>query len=97
MAIKIDMCKAYDKVEWPLVINMIEKCGFNNNWTKWILDCMSLLSYKILINGSLGPQSKPLRGLKQGNPISLFIFLLYSKGLSASLVSKERNRFLFRI
>lgn len=90
MAIKIDMNKAYDRVEQNMVVNIMRKCGFNENWRNWIVSYMSYVSYRVLVNGSLGPPIIPSHGLKQGDPISSFLFLLCSECLSASLVAKER-------
>lgn len=54
------------------------------------MSCMSSVSYNILINGSPNPCIMPSRGLRQGDHISPFLFLLCTKDLLASLVSKER-------
>lgn len=91
MAIKLDMSKVYDKVEWAIVIEMIKKCGFRLNRRKWVYECISSVSYNILINGSPRSQITPTRGLQQGDLISSFIFLLCFEGLYAAFKAKERD------
>lgn len=88
MAIKIDMSKAYDQMEWSIVDSMTDKCGFSSKWRRWIMSCMSSMTYNILVNGSLGPYISPSRGVRQGDLISPFLFLLCMEGLSTSIVVK---------
>lgn len=64
IALKIDMSKAYDRVEWLMVISMMQRVGFNFNWQKWVMEYMSLVLYKILINGSPSEQINPSRGIR---------------------------------
>lgn len=82
MAIKIDMSKAYDRVEWDMIISMMERIDFNQKWKIKIKECISSVSYKVLINGSLRQEILPFRGLRQGDPISPLIFFLCAEGLS---------------
>ena len=51
MAIKLDMSKAYDHVEWGLLAKIIEKMGFCMYWIKWIMECITTISYSVNING----------------------------------------------
>lgn len=72
MALKIDMSKTYDRVKWPMIISMMQRVVFNAKWQKWVLECISLVSYRVLINGSPGDRIIPSRGIRQGDPISPF-------------------------
>lgn len=61
--------------------------GFSSTWQKWIMLCVSTVSYSISFNSSsIGPIT-PKRGLRQGDPLSPYLFLLRVEGLS-SLLSK---------
>lgn len=89
MTIKLDMRKTYDKFEWDMIIAMMKKVGFNQKWRRWIKDCISSVSYRVLINGSLGNELIPSRGIRQGDPLSPFLFLLCIEGLSVTLLDLD--------
>lgn len=83
MAAKLDMSKAYDRVEWGFLKTMMEEMGFAPSWVTFILKCVSTVSYTILLNGTKGECFRPTRGLQQGDPLSPYIFLLCNEGLSS--------------
>ena len=82
MAMKLDMSKAYDHVEWNFLCRLMEKMGFEDRWIQLIYGCISFVSYSILVNGEPHGDIKPTRGLRQGNPLSPYLFLLVSEGLN---------------
>lgn len=82
-ALKADMAKAYDRVEWRFLCGMMRRLGFNEKWIKLIFHCISTVQYSICINGKVVGNIRPSRGLRQGDPLSPFLFLLCAEGLSA--------------
>lgn len=91
MAIKLDMSKAYDRVEWDFLQAMLHKLGFSEQLIDMIMKCVSSVSYKILSGQQeIGP-IVPGRGLRQGDPLSSYLFILCTEGLSALIKENERT------
>ncbi|KAA3486788.1 reverse transcriptase [Gossypium australe] len=91
MAVKLDMSKAYDRVEWDFIKEVMIKMGFEINWVALIMKRISTVSYVVTFNGNRGRTFQPSRGLRQGDPLSSFIFLICSEGLSALMRTVTQN------
>lgn len=70
------------------------RMGFCSRWVELIMRCVESVNFSVLINGVPGPFFKSRRGLRQGDPLSSYFFLLCSEGFFALLSrEEERNNF----
>jgi hypothetical protein len=93
MAVKLDMSKTYDRVEWPFLEAMMRRMGFEEQWIKLIMTCVQSVSYSVMVNGASYGKIVPSRGIRQGDPLSPYLFLLVAEGLSSLMNrAKEEGR-----
>ncbi|GJV23314.1 RNA-directed DNA polymerase, eukaryota [Tanacetum coccineum] len=81
---KVDFEKAYDSVRWDFLDDVLRKFGFGDKWCKWIQCCLHSSRGSIIINGSPTDEFKFGKGLKQGDPLSPFLFILIMETLHLS-------------
>ncbi|KAH1045709.1 hypothetical protein J1N35_036493 [Gossypium stocksii] len=86
------MSKAYDRVKWDFLNQMMSKMGFNEAWIQLIMRCISIVSYSVVLDGISGEVFTLKRGLRQGDPLSPFSFLICNEGLSTLLkIAREEG------
>ena len=85
MLVKLDIAKAYEKLNWQFIRKILEYFGFNQNWANWVMNLVSSVFFSILVNGVPSGIIKPSRGIRKGYPLSLFLFILMVEGLGRSI------------
>lgn len=91
MAMKLDIIKVYDRVEWSFLEAILMKMGFHHQWISRIMTYVSAARYTIVHGGhEIGPIT-PTREIRQGDSLSPYLFILCAEGLSA-LIQKYENR-----
>jgi hypothetical protein len=85
LILKVDFEKAYDSVDWQFLDYMLGRFGFSAHWRSWIRACVFSGSMSILVNGSPTEEINIQCGLKQGDPLAPFLFLLVAEGLGGMM------------
>lgn len=76
IAIKLDMSKIYDRVKREFLKAVMIQMGFNFQWIKLVMECVTIVSYSLLINGEPQPNFKPTTGIRQHDSLSPYLFIM---------------------
>ncbi|GJR49138.1 RNA-directed DNA polymerase, eukaryota, reverse transcriptase zinc-binding domain protein [Tanacetum coccineum] len=85
-ALKIDLQKAYDTVSWPFLEKCLKQFGFHEKMVKWIMTCVTSTTFSLWINGQAYGYFIGARGLRQGDPISLYLFTIVMEVLNLIMI-----------
>jgi hypothetical protein len=91
MLFKVDFEKAYDSVDWGYLDSVMKGMSFPVLWRKWVRECVSTATAVVLVNGSPTDEFHLQRGLRQGDPLSPFLFLLAAEGLNVLMKAMVEN------
>ncbi|KAL0013776.1 hypothetical protein SO802_000845 [Lithocarpus litseifolius] len=89
MAMKLDISKAYDRVEWPFLKGIMLRLGLPKVWVDRVMTCVMTPTFSVCINGKAYGNITPSRGIRQGDPLSPYLFLLCAEGFSSLLAKAE--------
>ena len=79
---KLDLEKAYDHINWDFLFYMLERFGFGERWKGWIYQCVSMVRFLVLMNGTPKDFFDSSRGVRQGDPLSLLLFVVVMEAFS---------------
>ena len=89
--VKLDMSKAHDRVEWCFLEKMMCTLGFCEEWVRTIMKCVTIVKYRIKVNGGLIEEIITEHGLPQGDPLSPYLFLQCAKAFCCLVHTAEED------
>ncbi|XP_026442379.1 uncharacterized protein LOC113341880 [Papaver somniferum] len=92
LGLKLDISQAFDTVSWSFVLEVFRRYGFSEDWCSWIHNILKFARISILLSGSPEGFFKITRGLRQGDPLSLLIFILIEDVLSRNIIKLFQNK-----
>lgn len=91
---KVDFDKAFDSINWDYLDSVLMQMGFGIKWRRWISGCLTSARASVIVNGSPTYEFEMTKGVRQGDPLSPFLFIIAMEGLNVALQSAgEQNIF----
>ena len=94
LALNLDISKAYDHVEWPFLKGIMSRLGLPESGIDKVMTCVTSPTFSVCIHGKAYGNVRPSRGIRQGDPLSPYLFLLCAKGFSSLLAKAEEDRWI---
>ncbi|GJX44734.1 putative RNA-directed DNA polymerase, eukaryota, reverse transcriptase zinc-binding domain protein [Tanacetum coccineum] len=90
--LKVDFEKAFDSLDWNFLDHTMEQMGFSSKWRKWIRGCLNSAYASVLVNGSPTKEFKICKGLRQGDPVLPFLFIIAAEALHVTIEEAKAKR-----
>ena len=81
MLLNLDLSKAFNKLSWQYIRKVLRAFGFREPWIRWIMSLISSTFFSILVNGYPSKNFMPTKGIRQGDILSPFLFVIMAQGL----------------
>lgn len=94
VVLKLDFEKAYDKINWDFLLDCHKMRGFNDTWCDWIKKILHNGTVSIKLNNEMGPYFQSFKGVRQGDPLSPFLFNLAVESLSKMIFNAQKEKLI---
>ena len=93
---KLDVEKAYDNINWQFLLKVMRKMGFGSKWLRWMWWCISTAKFSVMVNGAPAGFFSSSKGLRQGAPLSPYLFVMGMEVLSVLIRRAMEGGFILR-